>query len=169
MRIRPMPSYNMRMPPTDTATAVAKKDIVFTVKMIAADDTYKIRHRVLWPNRPISEIKIPEDINARHFGAYIDGKLVGVVSLFREGDTFQFRKLAVLAEYRGHGIGKTLINSCIIEARKYQVKSLWCDARSSAIEFYKKLGFSVETDVFMKNGKEYQKAYFDISRLQSKL
>lgn len=169
MRIRPMPNYNMRMPPTDTATAAVKKDIICSVKMIVADDTYQIRHRVLWPNRPISEIKIPEDINARHFGAYVDGKLVGVVSLFREGETLQFRKLAVLAEYRGHGIGQKLINSCIIEARNHQVKSLWCDARSSAIEFYKKLGFSVETDVFIKNGKEYQKAYFDTSKVQSKL
>lgn len=169
MRIRPMPNYNVMTPQIEVTASVERKELISTVKMISAEDTYQIRHRVLWPNRPISGIKIPEDRSAIHLGAFVDGKLVGVVSLFRDGETFQFRKLAVVAEYRGYGIGQKLINGCIIEAQKYQAKTLWCDARCSAIEFYRKLNFTVDSEVFMKDGKEYQKAYFDTSKLQSKL
>lgn len=145
-----------------------KEELHFIVKKISATDTYSIRHFVLWPNLPISEVKISEDNDATHFGAYVDSKLVGVISLFCDGENFQFRKLAVLNEYRGYRIGQKLVYECIVASQKHQAKILWCDARCSAIDFYKKIGFRIDPKIFIKNNKDYQKAYFDLHELQSK-
>ena len=169
MRIstRIAPYYNVADSRIESPPSVTKSSA--TIKMITAENTYHIRQRVLWPDKPISSIKISEDKNALHIGAFVDGKLVGIVSLFRDGENCQFRKLAVLAEYRGCGIGQKLINECIIKAREQQAKILWCDARHSALYFYRKLDFTIDPESFIKNGKEYQKAYLDTSKKQSKL
>lgn len=169
MRIstRVTPHYDIADSRIESPPSVTKPSA--TIKMITAEDTYQIRQRVLWPDKPISSIKIAEDKNALHIGAFVDGKLVGIVSLFRDNENFQFRKLAVLAEHRGCGIGQKLINECIIKAREQQVKILWCDARHSALDFYKKLDFTIDPETFIKNDKEYQKAYLDTSKKQAKL
>lgn len=169
MRITPRTLVCRPQPQHVNKDLGVERVVIPSLKMIAAEDTYQIRHRVLWPDKPISSIRIPEDNNAFHIGAFVDGKLVGVVSLFHDGENYQFRKLAVIAEYRGHGLGQSLVRECIVQSRKYGAKTLWCDARCTAVEFYSKLGFTIDSVIFNKNDKEYQKAYFDIERTRSKL
>lgn len=128
------------------------------IQLINSHDTYEIRHKILWPNELIEHVKIKEDDLAIHLGAFVNKNHVGVVSLFSDAKNFQFRKLAVLEEFRGHGIGATLILECIQIASKNDAKKIWCDARQDAVNFYQKLGFKIDSKVFMKSGILYQKA-----------
>ena len=45
-----------------------------------------LRHSVLWPNKPLAYVKLPEDDAGEHYGAFIDGipTPVAVVSVFYE-------------------------------------------------------------------------------------
>lgn len=129
------------------------------IQLIHCSDTYEIRHKVLWPNKLIEHVKIKEDDLAIHLGAFVNKNHIGVVSIFSNNEDFQFRKLAVLEDFRGYGIGTTLILECIQIAAKKGAKKLWCDARQDAICFYQKLGFEIDSTVFTKSGILYQKAF----------
>lgn len=129
------------------------------LKLINHIDTYKIRQAILWPDMPIENIKLPEDEQALHIGAFIGKLHVGVISLFNDKDIFQFRKLAVLKDFQGKGIGKELVNNCILRASKKESIMLWCNARQESMGFYKKLGFSIDPTIFHKSEIIYQKAY----------
>ncbi|KAJ3909050.1 hypothetical protein F5879DRAFT_935075 [Lentinula edodes] len=54
---------------------------------IAVERTLPLRHEVLWPDMPIDKVKLPEDQNGWHFGAFMDNPLanddpIAVISLF---------------------------------------------------------------------------------------
>ena len=95
------------------------------------------------------------DREGYHFGAFVDNKLAGVVSLFREGSDFQFRKFAVDAAFQNKGIGTALLNYITEFAIAEGGVKLWCNARLNAIGFYLKHGFIQTTELFSKNGHDY--------------
>lgn len=54
--------------------------------------------------------------------------------------------IAVHPDYRNLGIGKALLDECILIAKKRQVKSIWLEVRVTnliAIDLYKKSGFQI--------------------------
>ena len=95
------------------------------------------------------------DREGYHFGAFVDNKLAGVVSLFREGSDFQFRKFAVDKAFQNQGIGTALLNYVTEFAIKDNGQKLWCNARLNAIGFYLKHGFIQTNQLFSKNGNDY--------------
>lgn len=101
-------------------------------------------------------MEMDEDNHGYHFGAFMDNQLVGVVSLFQNGDNFQFRKLAVDETAQGKGIGKAMLNHLIDFVTTGNAKRLWCNARVSAIGFYLKFGFVHTGQLFSKNGFDYE-------------
>ncbi|KAF7789970.1 hypothetical protein EIP86_000918 [Pleurotus ostreatoroseus] len=62
------------------------------LRRISPQDTVPLRHAVLWPNKPVEYVLLPEDDTGYHFGAFLDGdsdsisgaQPVAVISLFRE-------------------------------------------------------------------------------------
>jgi hypothetical protein len=50
-------------------------------KIIDADQTIPLRHSVLWPNAPISQVLLPEDDKGIHIGAFIPRRTGGMYSL----------------------------------------------------------------------------------------
>ena len=115
-----------------------------------------MRQKVLYPAQKLYEMEMEEDNHGYHFGAFIDNELVGVVSLFQNGDDFQFRKFAVDESVQGKGIGKTMLKHLMNFAINENAKRLWCNARVSAIEFYLKYGFEHTRQLFTKNGFDYE-------------
>lgn len=101
-------------------------------------------------------MEMEEDNHGYHFGAFMDNKLVGVVSLFQNGNDFQFRKFAVDESVQGMGIGKTMLQHLVDFAINENAKRLWCNARVSAIGFYLKYGFENTGQFFTKNGFDYE-------------
>jgi len=104
----------------------------------------------------IFEMEMEEDADGIHFGAFYENKLVGVVSLFNKGESFQFRKLAIEPEYQHKRIGSSLLTYITAYAQQNGGTIIWCNARSSAIGFYLKANFIQTGKLFNKNGIDYE-------------
>ena len=110
---------------------------------------------MLYPGQQPFEMKMAEDADGMHFGAFTDGLLAGVVSLFHMGTDFQFRKLAVKPDQQHQGIGTALLDAVAGQAMQDGGMRLWCNARTTAIPFYLKKNFAQNGEVFEKNGIVY--------------
>ena len=126
------------------------------IEQITPTLTWRLRRDVLYPAQKVFEMEMEEDADGVHFGAFRDNKLVGVVSLFQNGSSVQFRKLAVDLAAQHAGIGTALLNYITTYAQENGGTSLWCNARVSAIDFYLKAGFSKTGKLFSKKGFDYE-------------
>ncbi|MES2517918.1 MAG: GNAT family N-acetyltransferase [Bacteroidota bacterium] len=132
------------------------------IKEIQPSDTWDLRHRVMWADKPLSYVQLLEDENGNHFGVLRDGKILSVISLFVENDTAQFRKFATEISEQGKGFGSILLKHIIEESSKRKIKTLWCNARLTAYEFYQKFGFKIVSEMWLKDGLEYVKMAKDL-------
>lgn len=126
------------------------------IEQIRPELTWRLRHQVLYPAQKLYEMELDQDQQGIHFGAFTDESLAGIISLFQNDNSFQFRKLAVLPEYQKMGIGNSLLNRVEEFAGVEGGTVIWCNARSSAIGFYMKAGYLHTGKLFSKNGLEYE-------------
>ena len=99
-----------------------------TIPSLTTEQTYLLRHTVLWPDKPFEYVKIENDEEGHHFGAFRDDELVAVISLFVNGNESRFRKLAARPDCQRQGIGTLLLNHVVAEAKRLGAATLWCDA-----------------------------------------
>lgn len=122
----------------------------YCIQKITSIDTYPVRHSVLRVGKPIESCNFDGDDlpSTHHFGAFSNEQLVGVISLFENGNptyleqkSFQIRGMAVVTSYQKQGIGEALV--CEAENFCFTQKAtlIWFNARSSAIGFYEKMGY----------------------------
>jgi N-acetylglutamate synthase-like GNAT family acetyltransferase len=130
-------------------------DIV--VEQIFPSLTWRIRQQAMYPSKEVLEMKLADDFAGTHFGLYLNHELTGVVSLFADGDTAQFRKMAILHHQQRRGLGNTLLQHLIAYCKKQGIKTLWCNARTSAIAFYTKNGFTSIGEAHEQNQIQYIK------------
>jgi len=80
-----------------------------------------------------------------YFAKYQD-EIIGTSSLIKTGvGEYELAKMAVTEKYKGHGIGKLLLEHCITEATILNATklSLFSNTKlTSAIHLYKKYGFA---------------------------
>jgi GNAT superfamily N-acetyltransferase len=126
------------------------------IEQIRHELTWRLRQKVLYPQQKLYEMEMEEDAGGMHFGAFKGNDLVAVVSLFRHGDNFQFRKFAVDPLVQHMGIGSLLLNYITSFAINEGGRQLWCNARLAAIPFYLKRGFLQTGKLFSKNGFDYE-------------
>ncbi|MEH6681327.1 MAG: GNAT family N-acetyltransferase [Sediminicola sp.] len=132
--------------------------ITMEIKYITAPETWPLRHRVMWPDKPVEFVQLPEDQSGIHLGLHNGKGLVSVVSLFISGDSAQFRKLATERSEQGKGHATALLLKLFsIISEHPTVASLWCNARKDKMGFYERLGFAPTSLPFHKNGLEYVK------------
>ncbi|GGB42628.1 N-acetyltransferase [Oceanisphaera marina] len=127
------------------------------IRQIDWQQTIAVRHRVLWPDRPPEFSHIDNDNAGLHFGAFIGPLLVCVASVFINDESARLRKYATLPEYQGQGIGTTVLKSIFAHLKQQAVDYFWCDARESAIGFYRRFGMRVEGERFYKSGEPYMR------------
>ena len=137
-----------------------------TVRAIPAERTRPLRAEVLRPGQPADATRYPADEAAGsvHFGAFADAPEaradpVGIISLYREArpdrpddPALRFRGMATAPGVRGHGYGVALIACAIAHAHDEGARWLWCNARTSAAEFYARQGFELQGDEFEIDG-----------------
>ncbi|MFD1143222.1 GNAT family N-acetyltransferase [Larkinella insperata] len=121
-----------------------------TIRPIKPEETYPLRHDVLWPDKPVEYVMLDNDADGYHFGAFQETRLLAVISLFVRDGTARFRKFATRPDSQRQGIGTRLLNQVIEEARRLGAHTLWCDARLSAAAFYQRFGMKPEGEVFYK-------------------
>ena len=127
------------------------------IKNIKAPETWNLRHRVMASSRPFDSIKLPKDDKGLHFGLFEEEKLISVISLFIEDEEAQFRKFATEISEQNKGYGSILLNHIIEESVKNNVKTLWCNARMTALSFYEKFGFKAVSEIWIDHEIEYIK------------
>lgn len=121
------------------------------------DDTLILRQQVLYPEKDIEFVKLPDDNLGLHIGIEENKELVSVMSLFIEMETkaVQFRKLATRTDMQGKGYASNLMKWLIDYASDMKLNKLWCNSRKESIGFYQKFGYKETDQTFEKNGHEY--------------
>lgn len=125
------------------------------INEVPYSDVLEIRHKVMYPEKDMNYVVLPDDDKGLHIGYYKEGLLVSVLSLFLNNRELQFRKFATLPEFQGQGYGSELMKWILDYAIDMKFDRLWCNSRIEKTDFYKKFDF-VETDkVFEKDGRQF--------------
>ena len=109
----------------------------------------------------VEEQGVPEDDewdsadpDCRHFLAESgDGRPIGTARLMPSG---QIGRMAVLAEWRGRGVGARLLKIAADAARAANYPAIFLHAQSHAVGFYQRTGFVVAGAPFMEAGIEHR-------------
>lgn len=97
------------------------------------------------------------DETTLHFGAFFGDRVLGCLSFMRnewmEKPAWQLRGMAIDPEFRGAGVGARLLAKAE-EALVGQsdIRQLWCNARSGAVGFYRKQGWTAVSEEFQIPG-----------------
>lgn len=126
------------------------------VKFILPEEVLPLRSLVLRNGKPLTECEFEGDRNydTFHLGYVENDEIRSIASLMRndyfpkEGEGYQLRGMATHPDFGGRGYGAALINFAVEYLKEYKTDYLWCNARSSAATFYKKLGFINESPEF---------------------
>ncbi|WOJ94067.1 GNAT family N-acetyltransferase [Congregibacter variabilis] len=89
------------------------------------------------------------DAEAQHVIAELAGAAVGCGRLLPDG---RIGRLAVLAQYRGQGIGAKLLTAIVEIARQRGQQTLYLHAQAKAVSFYQRAGFTVRGEPFDEAG-----------------
>jgi predicted GNAT family N-acyltransferase len=99
--------------------------------------------------RPSEEVDAHDRTDAVHALALLDGVPCGTGRfIFEEPGVAKIQRMAVVAEVRGRGIGKAVLQSLEAEARKKGARAFTLGAQVRARPFYEKAGYSAVGDVF---------------------
>lgn len=118
------------------------------------EQAWALRRRVF-----IEEQHVPEEIEldaddarAVHALALEDARAVGCGRMLERGDYVKIGRMAVLAERRGAGIGRRVLEFLVERARRRDFRRAVLDAQLHAEGFYLKQGFLPVGEVFEEAG-----------------
>lgn len=128
------------------------------IKKIEPSLAKPLRQLVLRPDLRVEDLDYPGDLedDSLHLGFFKDDDIIGIVSMYKRAcsrfdlgpNCYHLRGMAVAPNNRTHGVGKELVKECISLAKKMGATHIWCNARTSATDFYIKQGFTVDGEVF---------------------
>jgi GNAT superfamily N-acetyltransferase len=123
------------------------------VEQVRPEVTFRLRQQVLRAGMAPETAFFPGDRerSSGHFAAYVDDKMVGVISVMAEPEpdddlmteegVWHLRGMAVDPDQRGTGVGAALIERLRDFVQRSGGGLIWCNARVSAEGFYEKQGF----------------------------
>jgi GNAT superfamily N-acetyltransferase len=126
------------------------------VRRARVDEIFPLRHAILRPGRPVSYSVYSEDEGAVHVGAWDDGALVGCATVFpdpwdgppAQPHAWRLRGMAVDPSRQGTGVGRKVLEAAVDAARAAGAPMMWANARSTAVGFYERLGWTVAGEEF---------------------
>jgi len=126
------------------------------IKYISQADTLPLRSKVLRRGQTLAECTFPTDTveGVFHLGGFVDEQLVVVATFFPDDHPdfgeggFKLRGMATDPDFSGRGYGAELIKFAVKQLRSANGSYIWCNARSSALVFYQKLGFDLISGEF---------------------
>lgn len=108
----------------------------------------------------VDEQKVPADMELDEFDAQschalalAGAEVVGTGRLLPDG---HIGRMAVLADWRGRGVGAALLQALINEAERLGMRRLVLSAQTHALGFYLRFGFVPEGDVYDEAGLPHQ-------------
>lgn len=127
------------------------------VKKIPFNKTFAVRHPVLRAGKPVETCYFEGDElpTTTHFGLFLEEKLLGVLSVFKNEcpiieskKAYQYRGMAILAPYQNKKYGVLLLDAANTWIAEEQGDLIWFNAREKAIGFYERNGFTIFGTVF---------------------
>ncbi|PZX93770.1 GNAT family N-acetyltransferase [Flavobacterium aquariorum] len=127
------------------------------IEKITDLETYSVRHAVLRKGKPIETCQFEGDglPSTYHFGYFLNNDLVGIISIFKNNNSifaannqYQIRGMAVLELHQNKGIGESLVKHCEVYCKKMQSDLIWFNARTAAVGFYEKSGYTTVGTAF---------------------
>ncbi|GAB3661678.1 GNAT family N-acetyltransferase [Echinicola sediminis] len=125
------------------------------IGIISPEDTWDLRHRVMWPERELDYVKLEEDKDGIHFGLEVEGDLRSIISVFVKDGKAQFRKFATDHSHQGKGYGSLLLEHVLKYLEQQGLDKIWCNARVEKTAFYEKFGLVKTDHRFEKGGLDY--------------
>ena len=143
----------------------ARFNIPVYVGLVTVDRILDLRHRVLLAGLPVESARFEADLlpQTTHYGAFLlngkgnpKGEPVCCASFalkfYNKKPAWQLRGMATDERYRGCNVGAQVLSKAEQElcsnSRYAHIKIFWCNARSAAVNFYKKNGWQVCSGVF---------------------
>ena len=129
------------------------------VERVPAGVTFRLRRSVLRPHETYDELVLPgdDDPDTGHFAAFDDeGEVVGTSTVRREAPpwdpdrapAWRLRGMATADGLRGQGIGAKVLAATIDHVAAEGGGLLWCNARTPAVDFYRRAGFETRGEVW---------------------
>ena len=125
------------------------------ISEVPYQDVLTLRQQVMYPDRDIDFVRLPDDDLGLHIGVYEDDRLISVMSIFLERGEIQFRKLATRTDMQSRGYASALMQWLIDYVNDVKVSRIWCNARTTAVGLYERFGYKKTDNVFSKNGHDY--------------
>jgi predicted GNAT family N-acyltransferase len=126
------------------------------VKFIPVELTLGLRSKILRNGLALEECNFPTDKveGAFHLAFYEANEIATIASFFpnsyqdKKELGYQLRGMATDYPFLGKGFAKQLVAYAVEYIKKTNAQYIWCNARTSAIEFYQKLGFELISEEF---------------------
>ncbi len=120
------------------------------VRAIPVERTRELRRAILRPHETLEELAAAEPPDAFTVGAFAGDELVAVGMIAPDGTAggWRVRGMATIAEARGTGAGGAVLEALLAHAEGGGGARVWCNARTPAIPFYERAGFSVVSGQF---------------------
>ena len=125
------------------------------IEEVPLDDIIDLRCRVLRPGLPRDSARFVQDRRPGSFHlAYRDdaGEVVSCVTFVPEDldgmPAWRFRGMATDEARRGEGLGSQVLKAGLAGVAARGGGLVWCNARVSALHFYRRHGFTERGDVF---------------------
>ena len=125
--------------------------MAIVVQSVTSAVTLALRQRVLRPHQTIAELAVEDlpHVDPAYFAAYDGTDVVGVASVDREAApwspsdalAWRLRQMATDEGWRDKGIGSTVLDAVIRHVGERGGGLLWCTARTSAVDFYRRSEF----------------------------
>lgn len=124
------------------------------IRVVPPEETVELRQRVLRPHQTVEEVRarlgeLPAVV------VYDGGAVVATATVFEEGfpgdprpGDWRLRGMASAPEVRGRGYGAAALLAALDHARAHGARRVWCNARTDAIGFYRRHGFTTHGDEF---------------------
>lgn len=89
---------------------------------------------------PSEMIMIPAERSPRWWCAFLNGKLVGTVAGYYDGDAFHMGRFAVDPTLRGHNIGRQLVEYAFTDAFASGIERVDMECRDVTVKILLKMG-----------------------------
>jgi predicted GNAT family N-acyltransferase len=119
------------------------------VVAVPVERVRRLRGDTLRPGLPPSASVYPQDElpDTVHLAVVREGKVIGSLTLFPEPyleqPAWRLRGMATDPEWRGFGCGRALLREATRVMQANEGTVLWCNARTSVVDFYRDSGFEI--------------------------
>jgi ribosomal protein S18 acetylase RimI-like enzyme len=122
----------------------------FELRPIPLAETRALRREVLRPHHTVEELARHKPAGAVAFGAFDAGELVAVGLVGPDGEPgdWRVRGMATAPHARGRGAGSEILRALVGHAIAQGATRIWCNARTSALTLYQRVGFAIASDEF---------------------